>query len=61
MSVHDEVCGMTIEENDAAQSVDFQGKTYHFCTDRCRRMFEEHPGRYVPLREAEEKKVPPSE
>jgi YHS domain-containing protein len=52
---------MTIEENDAAQSVDFQGKTYHFCTDRCRRMFEEHPGRYVPLREAEEKKVPPSE
>jgi Cu+-exporting ATPase len=61
MSVHDEVCGMTIEENDAAQSVDFQGKTYHFCTDRCRRMFEEHPGWYVQLREVEEKNGEPDQ
>lgn len=47
--VHDEVCGMKIDEDEAGDTVEFQGKTYHFCSERCRRKFEEHPGWYVPL------------
>ena len=54
MQAHDEVCGMSIEAETAAASIEFQGKTYYFCSDRCRRMFEEHPDRYVPVQEEEE-------
>lgn len=49
MKVHDEVCGMTIEAETAATSVEFQDKRYHFCTVRCRQKFEEHPEWYVPI------------
>jgi len=49
MKAHDEVCGMSIEAEDAAATVEFQGKTYYFCSERCRGMFEEHPDRYVPV------------
>ncbi|GMR12170.1 MAG: YHS domain-containing protein [Gemmatimonadota bacterium] len=51
MSVQDEVCGMTLEAEGAAASTDFQERTYYFCSDRCRTMFEEEPGRYVPVHE----------
>lgn len=47
MRVHDEVCGMTIDAEGAAASLEFLGKTYYFCSERCRRMFEEHPDRFV--------------
>ncbi len=50
MNVHDEVCGMSIERDGAAANLLFQGKRYFFCSDRCRRKFEEHPGWYVPLK-----------
>lgn len=56
MKVHDEVCGMSIEMDDAVASVEFQGKTYSFCSDRCRRMFEEHPGWYVPVRSEDDER-----
>ena len=49
MKVHDEVCGMTIEVKAATAAVEFQDRTYYFCTERCRRKFEEHPGWYVPV------------
>ncbi|GMV05181.1 MAG: hypothetical protein AMXMBFR53_14600 [Gemmatimonadota bacterium] len=54
MKAHDEVCGMEIDAEGAAAEVDFQGKTYYFCSDRCRRMFEEHPDRYVPVKDEDE-------
>lgn len=49
MQVHDEVCGMTIDAEDAATEVEFRGRVYFFCSDRCRRKFEEHPDWYVPV------------
>jgi Cu+-exporting ATPase len=49
MKAHDEVCGMSVDTADAAASVEFQGKTYYFCSDRCRRKFEAHPHWYVPI------------
>ena len=54
MKVHDEVCGMSIDSESAAASVEFRGKTYYFCSDRCRQMFEAHPERYVPVAERDE-------
>lgn len=51
MKAHDEVCGMEIEAESAAAQIRFQGKTYFFCSDRCRGMFEEHPDRYVAVSE----------
>lgn len=47
MRVHDEVCGMTIDSDEAVTSFEFQGRRYYFCSRRCRARFEEHPGWYV--------------
>jgi Cu+-exporting ATPase len=48
MEVRDEVCGMTIDAEGAAGNAEFEGKTYHFCSDRCRDLFQEDPDRYLP-------------
>jgi YHS domain-containing protein len=42
----DPVCGMQVDENKAAASVDFEGKTYRFCSTACKEKFEESPHRY---------------
>lgn len=47
MPVKDPVCGMTIEEKDAAATFVHQGKTYYFCSLSCREKFENNPGSYV--------------
>jgi len=54
MQVHDEVCGMTILADTAAATMDFQGGTYYFCSDRCAAKFKEHPGWYVEVTEDSE-------
>ena len=50
MEARDEVCGMTFEVEAAATTVAFQGRTYYFCSDRCKSMFQRHPAWYVPTR-----------
>lgn len=47
MQVKDVVCGMTIEDGDAAATVDYEGKTYYFCSKDCAESFEEDPGDYL--------------
>jgi P-type Cu+ transporter len=47
MTVRDEVCGMEFPVERAAASVQFGGRTYHFCAERCRRLFLAHPHWYV--------------
>lgn len=47
MQVRDEVCGMSFDAADAAASTKWNGRTFYFCADRCRRKFEEHPDWYV--------------
>ncbi|MEZ4588286.1 MAG: YHS domain-containing protein [Gemmatimonadales bacterium] len=49
MKVRDEVCGMEFEDSDAAAKSRFDGTVYYFCSERCKRMFKEHPDRYVVL------------
>lgn len=42
----DPVCGMAVEEAGAAAEV-YNGRTYYFCSQGCRREFLEEPARFV--------------
>ena len=45
--VLDPVCGMTIDEERAADRVAHGGKTYHFCSRGCGERFRSNPDRYL--------------
>ena len=47
MKVIDPVCGMTIEEKDAAATFAYQGRTYQFCSTSCKEKFEKNPEAYA--------------
>ncbi len=47
MKVKDPICGMTIEEKEAAATSVYQGKTYHFCSLSCKKKFDENPASYA--------------
>lgn len=45
--VIDPVCEMKVNpENPPAKTL-YQGQTYYFCSDLCRRLFEREPAKYV--------------
>lgn len=43
----DPVCGMQVEEQDAAGQADYEGTTYYFCGAGCKNKFEENPEQYA--------------
>jgi Cu+-exporting ATPase len=43
----DPVCGMTVDPATAADSVEFEGTTYHFCSRHCVETFKADPRRYL--------------
>ncbi len=45
----DSVCGMTVQEEGGLR-VAYQGQTFFFCSELCKRLFQEDPGKYMPLR-----------
>jgi membrane fusion protein, copper/silver efflux system len=48
--VHDPVCGMKLDATKArssGQMENYQGETYLFCSDKCRKKFQDDPGRYA--------------
>lgn len=47
MNATDPVCGMTVDPETAAGKAEYKGKTYYFCSEGCRKAFEENPERYV--------------
>lgn len=47
MEVVDRVCGMTLEAEKAAATVEHDGETYYFCCEGCKRSFEENPEQYL--------------
>jgi protein SCO1/2 len=47
VDVRDPVCGMTIKRQRAGARSDYLGRTYYFCSDRCRDRFVEDPARYA--------------
>ena len=45
--VVDPVCGMRIDTDDAAATVEHQGTSYYFCSEPCRDAFVADPAQYV--------------
>jgi len=45
--VVDPVCGMRIESDEAAGTVDHEGTTYYFCSQTCLDAFKADPTPYV--------------
>lgn len=45
--VKDPVCGMMIEDTEAAATVVHNGTTYYFCSKGCAKRFEELPNSFV--------------
>jgi len=43
----DPVCGMTIEDKDAAGVSEYKGKKYYFCSMPCKEDFDKDPKKYV--------------
>lgn len=43
----DPVCGMEIDEKKAVASLNYEGQTYYFCAQACKRAFDRDPGKYT--------------
>jgi YHS domain-containing protein len=43
----DPVCGMQIEEAEAAGQTEHDGRTYYFCSTACKDRFEASPEEYT--------------
>jgi Cu+-exporting ATPase len=39
---------MDVDEQQAAATAEYQGKTYYFCSPGCKKAFEKEPQKYVP-------------
>lgn len=43
----DPVCGMQVDEKNAAATYEYQGETYYFCAPGCKTAFEKEPEKYL--------------
>ena len=43
----DPVCGMKVDESNAAGKTNYAGQTYCFCSKDCQKNFEDQPGFYI--------------
>jgi Cu+-exporting ATPase len=43
----DPVCGMSVKNDAKMPKTELHGREYHFCSDECKREFEQHPERYA--------------
>ena len=43
----DPVCGMMVDEEKAAATSEYKGKTYYFCAKGCKVAFDKEPEKYV--------------
>jgi len=53
MKATDPVCGMTVDEKNAAATTEYQGATYHFCSETCKEKFEKNPEAYMAAKTVE--------
>jgi Cu+-exporting ATPase len=47
-TARDPVCGMDVDTSSPADTVEYRGTTYHFCSKGCAESFRADPSRYVP-------------
>lgn len=45
--VKDPVCGMEFDESQAEAQATHNGQAYYFCSEDCRKTFEENPEEFV--------------
>ena len=45
--VKDPVCGMEFDQSQAEAQTTYNGQAYYFCSQECRKTFEENPGEFV--------------
>jgi Cu+-exporting ATPase len=45
--VQDPICGMNVDEKTATLKSEYEGKTYYFCNQSCKEVFEKNPSRFV--------------
>ena len=45
--VKDPICGMDVDPKSAAGKSEYQGQTYYFCSNGCKKAFEKEPQKYV--------------
>jgi YHS domain-containing protein len=43
----DPVCGMQLDPGQVEAESRYQGKAYHFCSEECKRLFDENPKEYA--------------
>ena len=43
----DPVCGMEVDEKEAAAKSEYKGRAYYFCAPHCKKSFDEDPEKYV--------------
>ncbi|HXG51384.1 MAG TPA: YHS domain-containing protein [candidate division Zixibacteria bacterium] len=43
----DPVCGMNVEEQKAAGTSEYKGRTYFFCCRSCKEKFDRDPEKYL--------------
>jgi P-type Cu+ transporter len=47
MMAKDPVCGMDVDEKNAAGTAVHDGKIYYFCSTSCKTIFEKSPAKYA--------------
>jgi P-type Cu+ transporter len=43
----DPVCGMQLQPGQEEANFHYQGRTYHFCSVECQRLFQQDPRQYI--------------
>ena len=46
-TVTDPVCGMQLDTSQAAAQTVYEGQAYYFCSEECRKTFEENPKEFL--------------
>ena len=56
----DPVCGMELDPGQVEAQSRYQGKAYYFCSEECKRLFDENPEEYVGHSAGETSETTPS-
>jgi Cu+-exporting ATPase len=43
----DPVCGMSVDDQNSTIQVDYDGRTFHFCSEECKEVFQTNPEPYA--------------
>ena len=47
MNDKDPVCGMEVDLDEAVAQSEFEGETYYFCCNDCKRQFDQNPANFI--------------